>query len=79
MAWASAAGVVVQSGMKVPLHVLRTDPVRRFLDFAMAGPPIDGVVRMGVERAGSAPQRKGKHPPKPPKNAGPARRRKGGR
>ncbi len=79
LAWASAAGVVVQPGMRSPLHVLRADPVTRFLDFAMAGPPSGGLLRPVAERAATTPPRMGKRPPKPPKNAGPTRRRKGSR
>ncbi len=44
MAWVSAAGVVIQSGMRVPLHVIGLDREKRFVDFAVAGPPTAGGI-----------------------------------
>ncbi|MBM3862848.1 MAG: VacB/RNase II family 3'-5' exoribonuclease [Verrucomicrobia bacterium] len=44
MAWVSSAGVVIQSGMRVPLHVTGLDREKRFVDFAVAGPPTAGGI-----------------------------------
>lgn len=39
MAWVSSDGKVIQLGMRIPLHVTGLDREKRFVDFAVAGPP----------------------------------------
>lgn len=45
-AWVSSDGKLIQIGMRVPLHVIALDLDRRFIDFAVAGPPTtEGTVK----------------------------------
>jgi ribonuclease R len=60
MAWASAAGMSLQPGMRVPLHVIGLDREKRFVDFAVAGPPTSPGTRSLVTR--------------PPRHAPPSRK-----
>jgi ribonuclease R len=77
-AWVSAEGVVIQLGMRVPLHVIGLDRVKRFVDFAVAGPPTSPITQF-IQRVQSKPGHKHKTPkPKPAAKAGPPKHAKHG-
>jgi ribonuclease R len=82
-AWVSSDGKVIQMGMRIPLHVIGLDREKRFVDFAVAGPPTSGgtvSIQPGTAAKGRpairpavAPGVKhhGKPMPKPAAKAGP--------
>lgn len=77
MAWTSVDGRRLALGMKLPLRIVGIDKIKRFVDFAVAGPPTTEGVKMPV-RPGPAigfKANKGhgskKPSPKPASHAGP--------
>ncbi len=60
-AWVSADGMVIAMGMRVPLHVTGLDREKRFVDFAVAGPP----TTIGTQPVHGRPAPKPKHRGKP--------------
>ena len=80
-AWTSFDGRRLAMGMKLPLSIVAIDKVKRFVDFAVAGPPTtDGVKLSGKSPAprGSVKSnvRGGKKPtPKPAAKSGPQKQR----
>jgi len=56
MAWTSFDGKRLALGMKLPLRIVAIDKVKRFVDFAVAGPP----TTEGVKISGKAPTPRGK-------------------
>ena len=87
-AWTSSDGRRLAMGMKLPLSIVSIDKIKRFVDFAVAGPPTtDGIKPSGNASAPRRPAksnvRGGKKPtPKPAAKSGPqkkgARPAKGG-
>jgi ribonuclease R len=71
-AWVSADGMVIAMGMRVPLHVVGLDREKRFVDFAVAGPPTSAGTKPLQTRPAPPPKHRGKPPAKP----GPPRRGK---
>lgn len=57
MAWTSFDGRRLALGMKLPLRIVAIDKIKRFVDFAVAGPPTTGGVKLS-----------GKPSPNPPKS-----------
>ena len=75
----SAEGTVIQLGMRVPLHVIGLDRVKRFVDFAVAGPPTSPVTRFSQQVRPDKGAHKHKTPkPKPAAKAGPPKHAKHG-
>ncbi len=80
-AWVSADGKIIQMGMRLPLHVIGLDREKRFVDFAVAGPPTSPGTIQGripsqarpASRPGAMPTTKhrGKPKSKPAAKAGP--------
>lgn len=80
MAWTSFDGKRLALGMKLPLRIVAIDKVKRFVDFAVAGPP----TTEGVKMSGKAPAPRGgakhagkKPTPKPAAKSGPQKKRSG--
>ena len=79
-AWTSFDGRRLAMGMKLPLSIVAIDKVKRFVDFAVAGPPTtDGVKPSGKSspprRGVKSNDRGGKKPtPKPAANSGPQKK-----
>jgi ribonuclease R len=77
MAWTSYDGRRLALGMKLPLRIVAIDKIKRFVDFAVAGPPTTEGVKIPVRSAqpSNFKPSKGhtsKKPfPKPAANAGP--------
>jgi ribonuclease R len=71
-AWVSADGMVIAMGMRLPLHVVGLDLEKRFVDFAVAGPPTSAGTKPLNTRAAPPSKHRGKPPAKP----GPPRRGK---
>jgi ribonuclease R len=76
MAWVCSDGKLVQLGMRVPLHVTAIDRAKRFVDFALAGPPRSTGTRPVKVPAAVSHKAHGKPTPKPAAKAGPPSRRK---
>jgi ribonuclease R len=80
-AWVSADGKVIAMGMRIPLHVIGLDREKRFVDFAVAGPPTSAGTKPFNTRAAPPAKHRGKPPAKPgpprhsKKHAKPKRRR----
>ncbi len=77
-AWTSFDGRRLALGMKLPLRIMAIDKVKRFVDFAVAGPP----TTEGVKSSGKAspPRSTAKHghkkpTPKPAAHSGPQKKR----
>jgi ribonuclease R len=64
-AWVSADGKVVAMGMRLPLHVIGLDREKRFVDFAVAGPPTTEGTRPVGARPAARPAPAMKHHAKP--------------
>jgi ribonuclease R len=75
-AWVSADGKVIAMGMRLPLHVIGLDREKRFVDFAVAGPPTTEGTRSITPRPAPPTKHRGKQPPKPAAKAGPPGRGK---
>jgi ribonuclease R len=75
-AWVSADGKVIAMGMRIPLHVIGLDREKRFVDFAVAGPPTTEGTRPLTQRAAPTTKHRGKPAPKPAAKAGPSARSK---
>ncbi len=80
-AWTSYDGKRLAMGMKLPLSIVSIDKIKRFVDFAVAGPPTtDGVKPSGKSspprRGVKSNVRGGKKPtPKPAAHSGPQKKR----
>lgn len=61
MAWTSYDGRRLAMGMKLPLRILSIDKVKRFVDFAVAGPP----TTEGIKPGNTPPPKKHHTKPKP--------------
>ncbi len=59
-AWVSADGKVIAMGMRIPLHVIGLDREKRFVDFAVAGPPTTKGTRPLALHAPPAGRHRGK-------------------
>ena len=70
-AWVSADGMAIAMGMRVPLHVVGLDREKRFVDFAVAGPPTSKGTQSIHQRPGPPAKHRGKPPAAKP---GPPRR-----
>jgi ribonuclease R len=75
-AWVSADGMVIAMGMRVPLHVIGLDREKRFVDFAVAGPPTSAGTKPLQTRPVPPAKHRGKSPPKPSAKTGPPTRGK---
>ena len=81
MAWTSFDGKRLALGMKLPLSIVSIDKVKRFVDFAVAGPPTTEGVKLSGKGGSPAAMRKhkgdrSKKPtPKPAANSGPQKKR----
>ncbi len=75
-AWVSADGKVIAMGMRIPLHVIGLDREKRFVDFAVAGPPTTEGTRSNTPRSAPPVKHRGKPAPKPAAKAGPPSRGK---
>ncbi len=73
-AWVSADGKVIAMGMRIPLHVIGLDREKRFVDFAVAGPPTTEGTRPNTPRSAPPVKHRGKPAPKPAAKAGPPAR-----
>ena len=77
MAWTSFDGRRLALGMKLPLRIVSIDKIKRFVDFAVAGPPTTEGVKMPVRSAapsgfkGTKSHNSKKPSPKPASHAGP--------
>jgi len=78
MAWTSFDGKRLALGMKLPLRIVAIDKIKRFVDFAVAGPP----TTEGVKISGKAPAPRGgakhggkKPTPKTAASSGPQKKR----
>jgi ribonuclease R len=60
MAWTSFDGKRLALGMKLPLSIVAIDKVKRFVDFAVAGPPTTEGVKPSGKGASAAAMRKSK-------------------
>jgi ribonuclease R len=79
-AWVSADGKVIAMGMRIPLHVIGLDREKRFVDFAVAGPPTSAGTKPLTQRSAPPAKHRGKPAPKPAAKAGPpSRSKKGGK
>jgi ribonuclease R len=70
-AWVSADGMAIAMGMRVPLHVIALDREKRFVDFAVAGPPTSIGTQPVNPRPKPHTKHRGKPLPKPAAKAGP--------
>jgi ribonuclease R len=70
-AWVSADGTAIAMGMRVPLHVIALDREKRFVDFAVAGPPTSIGTQPVQPRPVPHMKHRGKPQPKPAAKAGP--------
>ena len=76
-AWTSFDGRRLALGMKLPLRIVSIDKIKRFVDFAVAGPPTTEGVKMPVRSAppagfkGNKGHSSKKPSPKPASHAGP--------
>jgi ribonuclease R len=70
-AWVSADGKVIAMGMRIPLHVIGLDREKRFVDFAVAGPPTTEGTKPLHPRAAPPLKHRGKPAPKPGAKSGP--------
>jgi ribonuclease R len=75
-AWVSADGKVIAMGMRIPLHVIGLDREKRFVDFAVAGPPTTGGTRPITPRPAPPAKHRGKPAVKPAAKTGPPGRGK---
>lgn len=64
-AWTSFDGKRLALGMKLPLSIIAIDKIKRFVDFAVAGPPTTEGVKM-VGKPGRPPVRSGTRGSKKP-------------
>lgn len=77
MAWTSFDGRRLALGMKLPLRIVSIDKIKRFVDFAVAGPPTTEGVKIPVRSAapssfkGTRSHNSKKTSPKPASHAGP--------
>ena len=77
MAWTSFDGRRLALGMKLPLRIVSIDKIKRFVDFAVAGPPTTEGVKIPVRSAapssfkGTKSHISKKPSPKPASHAGP--------
>lgn len=77
MAWTSIDGRRLALGMKLPLRIVGIDKIKRFVDFAVAGPPttegikIPGGLRTSIGRNPTKGHGSKKPSPKPVSHAGP--------
>ena len=77
MAWTSFDGRRLALGMKLPLRIVSIDKIKRFVDFAVAGPPTTEGVKMPIRSAapsgfkGTKSHNSKKPSPKPASHAGP--------
>jgi ribonuclease R len=69
-AWVSADGMVIAMGMRIPLHVIGLDREKRFVDFAVAGPPTSAGTKPLNMRNAPPTKHRGKPPAKPGPPAG---------
>lgn len=76
MAWVSSDGKIIQLGMRIPLHVVAIDRAKRFVDFAVAGPPTSTGTRPLSARPTARPKHHPQPKPKPAAKAGPPSTRK---
>jgi DNA-directed RNA polymerase subunit E'/Rpb7 len=75
-AWVSADGKVIAMGMRIPLHVIGLDREKRFVDFAVAGPPTSEGTKSIHVRSTPPAKHRGKPAPKAAAKAGPPKRGK---
>lgn len=71
-AWVSSDGKVIQMGMRIPLHVIGLDREKRFVDFAVAGPPTSAGTKPLTARPAPAAKPAAKHHGKPKPKPAPA-------
>jgi ribonuclease R len=71
-AWVSSDGKVIQMGMRIPLHVIGLDREKRFVDFAVAGPPTTAGTKPLTARPAPAAKPAAKHHGKPKPKPAPA-------
>jgi ribonuclease R len=74
MAWVSEKGLAVQPGMKLPLHVVGLDRTKRFVDFAMAGPPSSSFQPLAIPRQKPQLPKRATSKAKPAAQAGPSKK-----
>ncbi|MBC7979985.1 MAG: VacB/RNase II family 3'-5' exoribonuclease [Armatimonadetes bacterium] len=79
MAWTSFDGRRLALGMKLPLRIIAIDKIKRFVDFAVAGPPTTEGVKPGLKSSARPPAKHGhkKPTPKPAAHSGPQHKRPG--